>query len=127
MNLTMAKLSGQLVAAEGIIMGHLSVHMTKKSFARSKPKGKGRKGKKKSFPKGQRVENGPISGVAKGNKGAGAKPNGKCFHCGRKGHWKQNLLNFLSKKKSTGMIESLVSEVSFATGTLKSWYLLQCN
>lgn len=34
------------------------------------------------------------------------------------GHWKRNCPDFLSKKKTSGMIELLVSEVSFATGVL---------
>ena len=57
--------------------------MTKKSVASSKPQGKGRKGKKKSVPKGPKVGNGPTGGVAKA-KGTGTK--GKCFHCGKTGH-----------------------------------------
>ena len=61
------------------------------------------------------MENGPNGGVAKANKGIGAKPKGKCFHYGMTGYWKRNCPNFLSKKKTTGMIESLVSEVSFVT------------
>ena len=91
--------------------------MTEKSVASSKQKGKGRKGKKKSVPKGPRVENGPTVGVAKA-KGTGTE--GKCFHYGKTGHWKMNCPNFLSKKKTTGMIESFVSEVGFATSTSES-------
>ena len=92
--------------------------MTEKSVARSKPKGKGWKGKKKSVPKGPKVENGAISGVAKA-KGIGAK--GKYVHYGMIGHWKRNCPDFLSKKKTSGIIESLVTEVSFATSTSKPW------
>ena len=91
--------------------------MTERSDARSKPKGKGRKGKKKSVPKGPKAENGPNGGVAKAK---GSETKGKCFHCGKIGHWKRNCQDFLSKKKTLGMIESLVSEVSFATGTSES-------
>jgi len=39
-------------------------------------------------------------------KGTGKK--GKCFYYGKTGHWKRNCPDFLSKKKTTGMIESLV-------------------
>ena len=86
--------------------------MTEKSDARSKPKGK-----KKPVPKGPKVENGPNGGVANA-KGSGTK--GKCFHCGKTRHWKRNCPDFQSKKKTLGMIESLVSEVSFATSTSES-------
>ena len=69
--------------------------MIEKSVARSKPKGKGRKGKKKSVPKGPKVENGPTSGVAKAK---GTRTKGKCFHCSKTGHLKRNCPDFLSKK-----------------------------
>ena len=82
MNLTLDELSSQLVAIEGIIKKKLTALMTEKSVAKSKPKGKGRKGKK-SVPKGPKVENGATSGMAKA-KGTGTK--GKCFHCGMTGH-----------------------------------------
>ena len=71
--------------------------MTEKSFAKSKLKGKGRKGKKKSVPKGPKVQNGPNGGVAKAM-GSGTK--GKCFHCGKTRHWKRNFPEYLSKKKT---------------------------
>ena len=118
MNLTLAELSSQLVVTEGIMKKKPTALMTEKSFAKSKPKGKGRKGKKKLVPKGPKAENGPNGGVGKA-KGAGTK--GKCFHCGMTGHWKMNCPDYLSKKKTSGMNESLVSEVSFAIGTSESW------
>ena len=119
MSLTLAELSNQLVAAKGIIKKP-TANMTEKSYVMTKPKGKCRRGKKKWVPKGQKVENGPNGGVVKANKGTGAKPKGKCFHCSMTGHCKRNCPNFLSKEKTASMIETLVSEISFATSTSKS-------
>ena len=65
MSLTLAELPTQLVAAKGIIK-KASVNMIEKSYARFKPKGK-----KKSVPRGQKVENSPNSGVEKAIKGTG--------------------------------------------------------
>ena len=104
MNLTSAELSSQLVATEGIIKKR-SALMTEKSIVRSKQKGKCQKSKKKSISKGPMVDNGPDSGVAKAK---GTESKGKCFHCGKTGHWKKNCPDYLSKRKTAGMIESLV-------------------
>ena len=113
-NLTLAKLSSQLVATEGIMKKKPTALMTEKSVAKSKPKGKGRKGKKKSGSKGPKAVKGASGGVEKAE-GVGTKE--KCFHCGVIGQWKRNYPDFLSKKKTSGMTESLVTEVSFATST----------
>lgn len=42
---------------------------------------------------------------------AGAVPKGKCFHCGMRGHWKRNCVEYLTAKRQ-GTILSLVFEVS---------------
>ena len=117
MNLTLVELSSQLIASEGIMKKKPTALMTEKSVAKSKPKGKCRKGKKKLVPKGPKVENGATSGVAKA-KGMGAK--GKCFHYGITGHWERNCHDFLSKKKTSSTINSLDPKVSYATSTSES-------
>lgn len=55
-------------------------------------------GKKKPFPKGQRVDNGPSGGVVNGSKGRGAKSKGKCLQYGMTGHWKWNFPFCLRKE-----------------------------
>ncbi|XXG41583.1 hypothetical protein AAC387_Pa01g2021 [Persea americana] len=100
MNLTLAELSSQLVATKGIMKKKPTAPMTEKLVVSSKPKGKGQKGKKKSVPRGPKVENGPAGGVAKAK---GTRTKGKCFHCGKTKHWKMNYPDFLSKKKTTGV------------------------
>ena len=48
-----------------------------------------------------------------------SKPKGKCFHY--EGNQKMNCPNYLAQKMDSGVIESLVIEVSFIEGTLNSW------
>ena len=117
LKMTIAELSRQLIVFEEIMKKRPTALMTEKSFARSKPKGKDHDSKKKLVIKGPKVENGSTSGVAKAKD---TEVKGKCFHCGMTGHWKRNCPDFLSKKKTPGMIESLVSEVSFTTGTSRN-------
>ena len=118
LEMTIAELSCQLIVTEEIMKNEQNPLMTEKSFARTKPKGKDQDSKRKSVIKGPKVENGSTCGMAKAK---GTRVKGKCFHCGMTGHWKRNCLDLLSKKRTSGMIESLVSEVSIATGTSKSW------
>ncbi|XXG72990.1 hypothetical protein AAC387_Pa07g1975 [Persea americana] len=118
LEMTIAELSRQLIVTEEIMKKEQNPLMTEKSFARTKPKGKDRDSKKKLVIKGPKVENGSNYGMAKAK---GMRVKGKCFHCGMTGHWKRNCPDLLSKKRTSGMIESLVSEVSFATGTSESW------
>ncbi|XXG47075.1 hypothetical protein AAC387_Pa02g1775 [Persea americana] len=77
MNLTLGELSSQLVVTEEA-MKKITDLMIEKSFARSKPKGKDRKRKKKSVPKGPTMENDSTCGVAKAKDTA---IKGKCFYC----------------------------------------------
>ena len=70
------------------------------------------------------MESGSTCGMAMAK---GTRVKGKYFHCGMTGHWKRNCSDLLSRERTSGMIESLVSEVSF------NWYFrilvcrLRCN
>ncbi|KAJ8649148.1 hypothetical protein MRB53_002171 [Persea americana] len=116
--MTIAELSRQLIVTEEIMKKEQNPLMIEKSFARTKPKGKDRDSKKKSVIKGPKVENGSTCGMSKAK---GTRVKEKYFHYSMIGHWKRNCPDLLSRKRTSGMIESLVSEVSFATGTSESW------
>ena len=48
------------------------------------------------------------------------KPKGNCFHCGIASHWKMNSPNYIAQKNDLSIIESLIIEVNFITGTSNS-------
>ena len=48
------------------------------------------------------------------------KSKGKCFYYGVEGNLKRNCQNYLAQKIDLGVIESLVIEVIFTTGTSNS-------
>ncbi|XP_050267691.1 uncharacterized protein LOC126712410 [Quercus robur] len=86
----------ELVAAEGIL-GIASVDTNMVEASSSEPKSKGKGGKKKDFTKqdGKQL----ALGVAnKGKKKVKDYTQGKCFHCGEKGHWERNCLKFIAGK-----------------------------
>ena len=82
---TLSELMNELVVAEGILRTtNVDTNMAEASS--SKPKSKGKKGKKKKdFTKQDGKQ--PALGVAnKGKKKVNDYTKGKCFHCGEKGH-----------------------------------------
>ena len=73
--------------------------------------------KKKDFTKqdGKQI----ALGVAnKGKKKDYAK--GKCFHCGKKGHWKRNCPKFKAANNK-GMKSSFILEICLVQNPMDSW------
>ena len=61
-----------------------------------------------------------AKGKKKKKKKADKKPNGKCFKCGDKGHWKPDCPK---KGKATGMHQALVVESCLASTSTHTWVI----
>ncbi|KAK9042849.1 hypothetical protein V6N11_071204 [Hibiscus sabdariffa] len=116
---TLPQLLGMLRTAEGNIKkgGSKSVLMVREA----KGKGKGKKvakykGNGKTKPKGKEALK-PKGGVSK---------DGKCFHCGKTGHWKRNCpiyLEDVKKAKAVGASVSGIYVIDVHMSTSSSWVL----
>ncbi|KAK8538769.1 hypothetical protein V6N12_034477 [Hibiscus sabdariffa] len=116
---TLPQLLGMLRTAEGNMKkgGSKSVLMVREA----KGKGKGKKvakskGNGKTKPKGKEALK-PKGGVSK---------DGKCFHCGKTGHWKRNCpiyLEDVKKAKVVGASVSGIYVIDVNMSTYSSWVL----
>ena len=106
----------ELVAAEGILgTSNVEVNIGEASTSQPKSKGKSKKKKKKkdfTKQKGKQI----ALGVA--NKGK--KIKGKCFHYGKKGHWKRNCPKFKAANNK-GMKSTFLLKICLAQNPTNSW------
>lgn len=116
---TLSELMNMLVTAEGTLkINGMAMTVEKTSFSKKKFNGKKKFFKYKS-----------PGGVKKANfkKSDKSKAKGKCFHCGKDGHWKRNCKEYLSTlkekdKSSEGTNQMLIVEANMI-GSTSSWVL----
>ncbi|KAK8600835.1 hypothetical protein V6N12_050683 [Hibiscus sabdariffa] len=116
-NKTLPQLLGMLRTAEGNMKkgGSKSILMVREAKGKGKKVAKS-KGTGKTKPKGKEALK-PKGGVSK---------DGKCFHCGKPGHWKRNCPVYLEEVKKAKAVGASVSgiyviDVNMSTST--SWVL----
>ena len=114
---TLSELMNELVATEGILgTSNVNANMAETSTSQPKSKGKGKKKKKKK--KDFTKQDGKQIALGVSNKGK--KIKGKCFHCGKKGHWKKNYPKFKAANNK-GMKSSFLLEICLVQNPTDSW------
>ncbi|KAK8690319.1 hypothetical protein V6N13_089013 [Hibiscus sabdariffa] len=102
-NKTLPQLLGMLRTAEGNMKkgGSKSILMVREAKGKGKKVAKS-KGTGKTKPKGKEALK-PKGGVSK---------DGKCFHCGKPGHWKRNCPVYLEEVKKAKAVGASVSGIA---------------
>ena len=114
---SLSELMNELVATEDILgTSNVDANMVEAFTSHPKSKGKGKKKKKKDFTKqdGKQIA---LRVANKGKKKDYAK--GKCFHCGKKEHWKRNCPKFRVANK--GMKSLFLLEICLVQNRMNSW------
>ena len=116
----LSDLLNTLLVAEAIIKGHPSVN-SMECFLLFKHfhKGQGKQKNKKVPSNPNKIIN-PFKDIDKGKKVNDPKSYVKCFYYVVVGHWKRNCPNYLTQKKDSGIIKSLIVKVSFIGDTSNS-------
>ena len=105
----LSELTNELVAVEGIL-GTANVDTNMAEASSSKPKSKGKGGKKKNDFTKQDSKQLSLGVANKGKKKVNDYTKGRCFHYGEKGYWKRNCPKFIVGK-SKGVMRSFLLEI----------------